>query len=222
MAKRIANPSLFSNDCLGMNESENADEQFADEWLKSVVEDHSPTFEAVCRLFQPALRRFVEKRLSPKLQNQTGASDIMQSAFVSLWKHMQPNAKIEVGSTEELWRLLVTIARRRLTRQWRRIHSQKRGEGRELNASNLTNNDQAERFKELAIESTNEQLEIELNDAVDQLETEQQTIVSMRLAGMTTREIASDLQCSVSRIERKNRLINERLRRLMSDNDTTN
>ncbi|WP_207397015.1 sigma-70 family RNA polymerase sigma factor [Bremerella alba] len=204
-----------------MSEPEKEDEQFAEYangWLKSVADDQTKSFETVCRQFQPALRKFVENRLSPKLQNEIGASDIMQSAFVSLWKQLDSNTELEAGSTEELWRLLVTIARRRLSRHWRRIHAQKRGEGRELNASNLASDDQTARFEGLVIETTNQQLEIELNDAVAQLESELQTIVSMRLAGMTTREIANALQCSLSRIERKNRLINERLRRFMSDN----
>lgn len=203
-----------------MNDSEFEDEQFAafaDRWLESAANDQTQTFETVCRLFQPALRSFVEKRLSPKIQNQAGASDIMQSAFTSLWRRLETNAQVEAGSTEELWRLLVTIARRRLTRHWRKIHAKKRGAGREINATNLEQNDRINWFEELAIETTNQQLEIELSDAVGHLELEHQAIVSMRLAGMTTSEIATELQCSQSRIERKNRLINERLRRFMSD-----
>lgn len=202
-----------------MNENESECEQFiefADRWLAAAESERTKSFETLCRSFQPALRRFVQQRLSPKLQSQTAASDIMQSAFMSLWKRLESYSKPAGASTENLWRLLITIARRRLSRHWRKIHAQKRGEGRSFNAADLSDEERNGQFEEMVIASTNEQMEIELNDAVNQLESEQQAITSMRLSGMTIGEIAEALQCSKSRIERKNRLIHEKLRRLMT------
>ena len=49
--------------------------------------------------------------------------------------------------------------------------------------------------------------ELELEEASDRLDVECQTIISMKLTGMTNAEIANELKCSTRRIERKNNLI---------------
>ncbi len=200
-----------------MSDEEN-EEQFArraDNWLKGLSEDRTEAFNAACRHFRPALRRFVENRLHSRLQSQTGASDIMQSAFTSLWKKLEPDNALASGSEEMLWRHLLKIARRRLTRHWRKIYAKKRGSGRELNAASLVDDAEDACFEELVIEATNHQLEVDLIDIVEQLEPELQTIVAMRMASVPVAEIANELKCSKSRVERKIRLLGEQLGRIL-------
>ncbi|EDL60494.1 ECF-type sigma factor [Gimesia maris] len=63
----------------------------------------------------------------------------------------------------------------------------------------------------------NHQVRLELEEASQRLDLECQTIVSMKLAGMTNAEISKALNCSIRRIERKNNLI----RKSFSDPDET-
>ncbi|MFN3151577.1 sigma-70 family RNA polymerase sigma factor [Bremerella sp.] len=152
--------------------------------------------------FQGRLRQFLERRIPDHLQAHTNASDVMQSAFLSLWRYFQKQERpIQVGD-EELWKLLVTIARRKLTDKWRKVLTKKRGEGRVITATDLEVQRQTS-FDQFVVQRMDQELVELLEDIEAKINEECQVIVSMRLAGMTNAEIATTLNCSLRRIERK-------------------
>ncbi|WDI41470.1 sigma-70 family RNA polymerase sigma factor [Bremerella sp. P1] len=167
-------------------------------------------FLLVWERFQGRLRRFLERRMPNNLQVHTNASDVMQSAFLSLWRYLEKQeGTISLGD-EELWRILVTIAKRKLSDKWRKLHAKKRGEGRVVTATDLEIERQAS-FDQFVLKEMDHEVSDILDEITGKLEEECQVIASMRLAGMTNAEIASALNCSLRRIERKLHLIRSAL-----------
>lgn len=192
------------------NNPDDAQEQlpeYADSVLEEMQSAVSPRFEQVWSQFHRLLKNYVEQRLSPQLQPHAGASDILQSAFLSLWRRLEDPSKPPLTDQDDLWGFLMTIARRKLSKRWRQIQTQKRGGGNVITATDFTHSDAASSFEEIVYAEVNQQLKLELEEASDLLDVECQTIISMKLAGMTNAEIANELKCSVRRIERKNNLI---------------
>jgi len=167
-------------------------------------------FLSVWQSYQARLRHFLEGRIPNNLQTQTTASDVMQSAFLSLWRYFEKqDGPIQLGD-EELWGLLVTIASRKLANKWRKVLAKKRGEGKVVSATDL----QAQRklaFDQYVVRQMNHELTELMDELKFKLDEECQVIVSMRLAGMTNPEIATALNCSVRRVERKLVLIRSAL-----------
>lgn len=181
--------------------------EFAESVLEEMQSTISPRFEQIWDRFHRLLKNYVEQRLSPQLQPHAGASDILQSAFLSLWRRLEDPSKPPLTDQDDLWGFLMTIARRKLSRRWRQINTQKRGGGKVISATDYTNSDAKSSFEEIVFEEVNQQLKLELEEASELLDIECQTIISMKLAGMTNAEIAEELKCSIRRIERKNNLI---------------
>ncbi|QDT21807.1 RNA polymerase sigma factor [Gimesia chilikensis] len=180
---------------------------FAESVLEEMQSTISPRFEHLWDRFHQVLKDYVERRISPQLQPHVGASDILQSAFLSLWRRLEDSSKPPLTDQDDLWGFLMTIARRKLARRWRQIQTQKRGAGNVITATDYTSSTSGAAFEEIFYEEVNQQLKLELEEASDRLDVECQTIISMKLTGMTNAEIANELKCSIRRIERKNNLI---------------
>jgi len=190
------------------NLPENADfPAQADELLESIETGDRPDFARIWNAFQSSLHTYLRKRMSPKLNADAGVSDVMQSAFVSLWKRLEDASKPPVAEHDELWKLLITIARRKLSKRWRRIYAQRRGSGRVITGTDLAATGATGIFETLVIDEANNQITAEIEALSALLDTECQAIVSMKLSGMTNEEIAEALECSKRKIERKNVLI---------------
>jgi len=180
---------------------------FAESVLEEMQSTISPRFEQIWDRFHLVLKDYVECRISPQLQPHVGSSDILQSAFLSLWRRLEDSSKPPLTDQDDLWGFLMTIARRKLARRWRQIQTQKRGAGNVITATDYTSSTSGAAFEEIVYEEVNQQLKLELEEASDRLDVECQTIISMKLTGMTNAEIANELKCSTRRIERKNNLI---------------
>ncbi|HCO22284.1 MAG: hypothetical protein CME31_28330 [Gimesia sp.] len=181
--------------------------EYADSMLQEMGSTLSPGFERIWDQFHELLKDYVQNRLSPQLQPEAGASDILQSAFLSLWRRLEDKSKPALTEQDDLWGFLMTLARRKLARRWREINTQKRGSGKVVTATDFTNGDANTSFDEIVFHEVNHQVRLELEEASQRLDLECQTIVSMKLAGMTNAEISKALNCSTRRIERKNNLI---------------
>lgn len=210
-----------SNDSIGASDLSGKSDfpARADELLQSLESVGQPEFDRIWSIFQSSLRAYLRKRIGPKLQNDVGASDVMQSAFLSLWKRLEDASKPPIEEHEELWKLLITIARRKLSKRWRQIYTQRRGEGRIFNGTDLAadGSSAAGILETITIDEASSQITAEIDDLSECLDAECQTIVSMKLSGMTNEEIATALDCSKRRIERKNALIRKAFARQLAD-----
>ncbi len=144
------------------------------------------------------VRPFV-RGLAPGAGNE---EDVAQSAFRAFFSAAANSEAVQLESRDELWRLLVTISRRKATDRVRHELRDRRG-GEALRRSEGLENVTAETASPSEI--------TELQDLLDHLllalesvgDNKLKTIALMRLEGLTTQEIAVQLDCTVRTIQRK-------------------
>lgn len=128
--------------------------------------------------------------------------DVAQSAFRAFFDAAANGKAADLESRDELWRLLVTISRRKAADRVRRELRDRRGgksrrhaEGVEnLNANSASPSEIAE------LQDVFDHLMLALETAGDD---KLKTIAVMRLEGLSTQEIAAQLNCTVRTIQRK-------------------
>ena len=192
----------------------------ADSMLLEAEDSSSQAFLEIRERFQVRLRNYVEKNLSPKIQTHTDSSDILQSAFISFWKKIGSENTPSIDDNDELWPYLITITRRKLAKSWRNIYAQKRGAGKVLSAADLENTEPGSDFQNLIFEEFDYQLDLDLQTILQKFDLETQTIASMKLAGMTNKEISQDLSCSLRKVERKGSLLRKAISEYLDENET--
>lgn len=128
--------------------------------------------------------------------------DVAQSAFRAFFDAAANNEAVQLESRDELWRLLVTISRRKAIDLVRRELRDRRG-GKARHLPKGLDNVTAQTASPSEI--------TELQDLLDHLmlalettgDDKLKTVAVMRLEGMSTQEIAVELNCTVRAIQRK-------------------
>ncbi|QDU07494.1 ECF-type sigma factor [Gimesia aquarii] len=179
----------------------------ADSMLQEAEDSSSRVFLEIRERFQVKLRNYVDKHLSPKLQTHADSSDILQSAFISFWKKLNSESQPAVDDHDDLWPYLIKITRRKLAKSWRRIYAQKRGAGKVLSAADLAAMESDSDFQNLVFDEFDYQLDLDLESILQKFDLETQTIASMKLSGMTNKEISQELSCSLRKVERKGSIL---------------
>jgi DNA-directed RNA polymerase specialized sigma24 family protein len=128
--------------------------------------------------------------------------DVAQSAFRAFFDAAANNEAVQLESRDELWRLLMTISRRKATDRVRHELRARRGGKARRRSEGLEN----------VSATTASPAEItELQDLLDHLmlslesaaDDKLKTVAVMRLEGLSTQEIAEQLNCTVRTIQRK-------------------
>lgn len=128
--------------------------------------------------------------------------DVAQSAFRAFFDAAANNGTVQLESRDELWRLLVTISRRKATDRVRHELRDRRGGEARRRPEGLEN----------VTAGTPSPSEItELQDLFDHLllaldaacDHKLKTVAVLRLEGLTNEEIAAQLNCTVRTIQRK-------------------
>ena len=153
--------------------------------------------------------RDVSKRTSDE-------EDLVISAFNAFLMGIRADRFTDLHSRSDLWQVLVMLTERKAIDQIRRQNSQKRGGGRVRGESVFENADtqsgrpqgiasavDTDLSPEFAIQFA-DQVQVCMNRLDDDL---LRRIVLLRLEGYSNKEIASNVGCSLSSVERKMRLI---------------
>ncbi len=143
--------------------------------------------------------RPVVRGLAPGAGNE---QDVAQSAFRAFFDAAANNDDVQLESRDELWRLLVTISRRKATDRVRHeLRDRRGGEAKR----------KSEGLEHVTAESASPSEITELQDLLDHLmltleaagDDKLRTIAVMRLEGLSTQEIAAQLGCTQRTIQRK-------------------
>jgi RNA polymerase sigma factor (sigma-70 family) len=141
--------------------------------------------------------------------------DVAQSAFRAFYEAAACDRLPPIGSRDELWRLLLTITRRKAINRLRREFRIRRGGGaRTVHDADAVNQtcDRANRSVELVeLQELVDELFEKLNATGDERLAE---IARLRLEGFHNQEIADKLGCAARTIQRKLHI----LERLWSEN----
>jgi DNA-directed RNA polymerase specialized sigma24 family protein len=158
--------------------------------------------------FFPRMRGLAQRVLSQVPLPVLDAADVAQSAFASFWQRAERGDFAQHADRNELWRLLATITVRKARRHIGREMSEKRGGGRVLHESALSDANGPTAFAQLAQDVTTEAMDLTVEERVDSLgAAELRQVALFKLMAYTNGEIAGMLGCSERKIERKLRVI---------------
>jgi DNA-directed RNA polymerase specialized sigma24 family protein len=163
------------------------------------------------------LARLAQGRLHTAARGPADGEDIALSAFDSFFQGVAAGRFPDLGSRDELWRLLVTITARKAHNQRRNEGRQKRGGGRVVGEGALAGADPLgddfmaqvvgnEPSPEFAAMVTDEYRRLFGSLADESL----RVVALLKLEGHSNEEIARSLDCGVRTVERKREVIRKR------------
>jgi RNA polymerase sigma-70 factor (ECF subfamily) len=158
--------------------------------LARIVRQDSVAEQAVFEAFYARLLRMALRRQAPHLRPRFCPDDVAQSAMRTFYAR---KGEYSLPPGGDLWQLLATIARRKLTKhtrihlaQLRTVDRDERGElGEWFDVPDLSTNGPGERTEILE----------ELHVILEPLRAEYRQMVMLRLAGYPIAEIAAELHC---------------------------
>ena len=178
------------------------------------------TAEAVWREFFPRLMQLARKKLGSLPRRDADEEDIAQSAMISFFNGLEQNRFANLDGRDEIWRLLVTIAARKISAKRRKAFAQKRGGGNVRGESafdGLANNEgdsSPDGIAQIMDENRMPESADAIAQACDELlaklnDQKLRETALLRMEGYTNSEIAARLNCSVSRVKQRIALIKE-------------
>lgn len=157
-------------------------------------------FEPLWQHFFPRLVGLARKRLSGRAGMADDAEDAAQAALISFWSQIRSGEYLQDLCRGSLWNLLATITVRKVGKQLRNEAAVRRGEGRVLPAADLAG---TESLEDLLTVLPTQELDVMATELMDELSAELQEVAMLRLFGHSTDEIATQLDCSRRKVQRK-------------------
>ena len=173
-------------------------------------QDEPEAVSELCRQYEPRVRMVARVLLGPALRPYLDSVDLVQSVHRSLLIGFREE-KFEVSTPENLVALALTLLRRKVSRQWRRLRRQQRTDGQQSSPDLLP--------QILADLTTPEVDPAEMAQYRDQLQqlcglldaTDRQMLI-LRLDGFTFAEIAEQLALNPVTLRVRLIRLRERLR----------
>jgi DNA-directed RNA polymerase specialized sigma24 family protein len=167
--------------------------------------------------FFTRLVRFAQVRIRAVARGTADGEDVALSVFDSFVKGVEAGRFKELGSRDDLWRLLVTITARKVHNLRRNEGRQKRGSGRVVGEGALAGSDsEGDDFLARVVgnEPTPEfaaMVADEYRQLFGRLADESLRLVAvLKLEGNSNEEIAKSLDCGLRTVERKLEVIRKR------------
>jgi RNA polymerase sigma factor (sigma-70 family) len=164
----------------------------------------------LCRQYEPRLRVVARVLLGPALRPTLDSMDLVQSVHRSLLIGVR-DEKFDIATPENLIALALTLLRRKVARHWRRAQRQRRlesgGSGIDLLPTILA---------DLTTPEAGPAEVVQYRDQVEQLcrqlDATERHVLSLRLDGYTTAEIAHQLGLNHTTLRVRLTRLRERLR----------
>ncbi|GIW80121.1 MAG: hypothetical protein KatS3mg105_1928 [Gemmatales bacterium] len=156
--------------------------------LQRIRSGDESALDELVREYEPRVRLAARTLLGPAMRSQLDSIDIAQSVHRTLLSGMK-NAEFTFQTPEQLMALLLTMVRRKVARQWRRMQRQTSADAAEDSRSQL--------LDLLEANLPDPAQAAQLHDAIDQalagLSEVDRTLLEMRLQGYRTSEVAERL-----------------------------
>ena len=171
------------------------------QWLMQMQAGAPEAVEALWDRYFRQLAAVVRGQLAPKARVAADESDVALSAFHSFFRDVQDGRFADLRGRDELWRVLVVIARRKAISWLRHEYAQRRGGGKVQGAvllNEIAGSDPTPEFAATLLD--------ELQHLLDLLRAEDATlalIAARKCEGCSNQEVAAELTVSVRTIERK-------------------
>jgi RNA polymerase sigma factor (sigma-70 family) len=178
-------------------------------WLRQLKAGNKDAAQELWERYYQRLVAVARKRLNGRLgRSVADESDIAQSAFMCFYRAAQAGRFPQLNDRNDLWRLLITIAERRIIMRLRRENRLKRTPSKlgpiydrePIDVDEIAGREPTPEFCAVTIESVRSLLN-QLDDST------LRSLALMKLEGYTNEEMARRLGCSLSTVERKLRRI---------------
>jgi DNA-directed RNA polymerase specialized sigma24 family protein len=158
--------------------------------------------------FAPRLLALARKTLAGGPQRIADEEDAGLDAFSSFCQRALTGEFVGDLHRDNLWRLLATITVRKARKQQRSERAQKRGGGRVIGESTALGDDaESHSLDEMCGQIDVQHLDLICEELLGKLDDSQRKVALLRLMSYTDAEIAELLGFSISKVERKLRLI---------------
>jgi len=194
------------------------DERSITQWIRDLTTDsRDEAFRHLWERYFPRLVRLAESRLRGTTGGSADGEDIALSAFNSFFRGANAGRFPDLGSRDDLWKLLVTITARKAQNRQRDERREKRGGGRVVNQTALAGGELGGDdvlFEVVSSEPTPEfaaMMTEECQRLFAALADESHRLVALlKLEGRSNEEIATSLDCGLRTVERKLTVIRKR------------
>jgi RNA polymerase sigma factor (sigma-70 family) len=165
---------------------------------------------AICRQYEPKLSLVARVLLGPALRPYLDSMDLVQSVHRSLLVGLREE-KFDISTPENLVALALTLLRRKVARHWRHLQRQQRLETGRSSVDLLP-----QMLADLSTPAAGPAEVAQFHDQVEQLcrqlDATERQILSLRLDGYTTAEIADQLGLNHVTLRVRLTRLRERLR----------
>lgn len=174
-------------------------EQSVTGWIRGVKEGNDRSEQALWSHYFDRVVRLARTRMLAIQASVYDEEDAALSALNSVFRGIRSNRFPELGSRDNLWRLLILITHRKITAQQRREHARIRPASQGEAAIDISEIMSTEPTAELVVEMMDETDRLLTRLGDDKL----RRIAVMRMDGLTTQEIAESMKSTTRTIRRK-------------------
>ena len=196
-------------------------------WIHLVKEGDSSAANRIWKLYFDRLVRAVRQKLYGQNRAVSDEEDIVLSVFDSFYAAAEQGRFPDLADRDDLWRLLLTMAARKVIDKQRHDGRQRRGGNEALQSLDVADGE-SEVAQAIGREPSPEMV-LMMQESVQELFShlgvgQLQDLAGLKLEGYSNAEIAERLQCSERTVERRLHLIREKVREklqheLISEND---
>ncbi len=166
--------------------------------------------EKLVAQYEPELRIVARLRLGSALRPHLDSIDLVQSVHRSLLVGLRAD-RFDISSPEKLIALALTIVRRKVAKHWRHLKRQQRLSGGDGGADALVETLLALKSPESTVSASNE-LRDHLQRMMLELDPIEKQLISLRIEGFSTVEIAKELGLDPDVLRVKLSRVRKRLR----------
>ena len=201
-----------------MSESQNVSH-----WIRLVKDGDSIAANRIWQHYFDRLVKAVRKRIYGQNRAVSDEEDIVLSVFDSFYEAVEKGRFPDLSDRDDLWRLLLTMAARKVIDKRRHDQRQRRGGGIVMHS--LDAGDEESVIIEAIGNEPSPEIVLMMQESIEKLFShlgvgQLQDLAGAKLEGYSNAEIAERFGCSERTIERRLHLIREKLQQeLMTEND---
>ena len=195
-------------------------------WIDLVKEGDSGAANEIWRHYFDRLAGAVRGRLYGQNRAVSDEEDIVLSVFNSFYDAAQDGRFPDLADRDDLWRLLMTMAARKVIDK--RRHDQRQRRGGDVTVQSLDQQDESGQFAEAIGTEPSPEMVLMMQEAVERLFShlgvgQLRDLAGAKLEGYSNAELARKFDCSERTIERRLHLIREKCQQelIASDDHAT-
>jgi len=185
--------------------------------ISKVKEGDEESVRELWNRYSGALVRSAQSRMNKQVAAKVDSEDLAQSVFFAIYRGAVEDKFDQLNDRAGFWTLVLAITRRKAVDRIRKLTAAKRGGEAALRASQGSLGDSGDNLVDRApSREVDPQVEVECNDLLkaltEQLDAEDASgmltnVAMSRIAGLSVKEIASELERTERTVERKLSLI---------------